>query len=162
MHVTCGFIFAEQRSRPNSANSKTPKSCTDLNPTILLSNHTPSLSNPSPFLCDKPTPSLCDNLEVRCLGRRPTRVKSAPPLRQTAYTTPPTTMPHPPTTADSQILTRRRSFTASSQSYPSRGEMLKSIFLAFPAPQAPGTSRRASRPSSAVSLRAGKIPHLRK
>lgn len=100
------------------------------------------------------TPSLCDNLDTRRASARPPRVKSAPPLRQTMFPAPPTaTKPHQP------IMPRRRSFTASG--YPSKGEMLKGIFLVFPSPQPQGVSKRASRPSSAVSLRTGKIPHLR-
>lgn len=124
--------YASQRSRPSSANSQLGAPPTDLNA----------------------TPSLCDNLDTRRNRARPARVQSAPPLRQPRLSVPhpPSTEPRPPT------LSRRRSFTTH---YPSKGEMLKSIFLVFPAPQPQGASKRASRPSSAVSLRSGKIPHLR-
>ena len=59
-------------------------------------------------------------------------------------------------------LQRRRSFSAIQRGYPSKGEMLKEIFTAFPTPQPQTASKREGRPSSAVSLRAGKIPGLRK
>jgi hypothetical protein len=40
--------------------------------------------------------------------------------------------------------------------------MLKEIFTVYPAPQPRPASKWKSRPSSAVTLRAGKIPNLRK
>ena len=87
--------------------------------------------------------------------RRP-RVSSAPPMRPTVA------RPLPPgATSEQPRLQRQRSFSAVQRSYPSRGEMLKEIFTAFPSPQPQPVSRRASRPSSAVSLRSGKIPSLR-
>lgn len=135
------FVDADQRirSRPSSAHSSSASSTYTSN-TDLSS-----------------TPSLCDNLDTRRqkMGH-PIRIKSAPPLRQAAFTVAnPLPPPQPP------CLSRRRSFTGSGQSYPSRGEMLKTIFTVFPTPQPQGVNRRASRPSSAVALRAGRIPHLR-
>ena len=94
---------------------------------------------------------------------RPARISSAPPTR-----------PRPPPTRQQPLqlpivttvelpsgLQRRRSFSATRKSYPSRGEMLKEIFTVFPSPKPQPVSRRASRPSSAVSLRTSKIPSLR-
>ena len=87
---------------------------------------------------------------------RAPRVSSAPPVRLAVA------QPLPPGTSSEQPrLQRQRSFSAMQRSYPSRGEMLKEIFTAFPSPQPQPVSRRASRPSSAVSLRSGKIPSLR-
>lgn len=124
------IVIIGQRSRPNSANSRYGNS-----PPIDLNS----------------SPSLCDNLDTRCKRARPIRIKSAPPLRQTAMIpTPPTNIPSP----CPPPLMRRRSFSQSS--FPSRGEMLKSIFTVFPAPQPHAVSKRAARPSSAVTLRAGK------
>lgn len=58
-------------------------------------------------------------------------------------------------------LQRWRSFSSVQKNYPTRGERLKEIFTVFPSPQPQPVSQRASRPSSAVTLRAGMIPSLR-
>lgn len=87
---------------------------------------------------------------------RAPRVSSAPPVRMAVAQIFP-----PETNSEQPRLQRRRSFSAVQRSYPSKGEMLKEIFTVFPSPQPQPVSRRASRPSSAVSLRSGKIPSLR-
>ena len=84
------------------------------------------------------------------------RTPSAPLMRPTNSEKQPTLVPPPP------LLQRRRSFSAIQRSYPSKGEMLKEIFTAFPSPQPQAASKWQGRPSSAVTLRAGKIPRLRK
>ena len=109
------------------------------------------------------TSSLCDNLETRrnsitSLSQtrpfsRRNRVTSAPPTRTTSLQL---SMPSKPVQ-----LQRRRSFSAVRQSYPTKSEMLKDIFTVFPAPEPKAVSKRQARPSSAVSLRAGRIPNLR-
>ncbi len=94
-------------------------------------------------------------------GMRPRqRVASAPPVsRQPPAVKPqlPVAPPPPP-----KALQRRRSFSAVLSSYPTRGEMLRNIFTAFPAPEPKAPSRRQGRPSSAVTLRVGQIPDLRR
>ena len=113
---------------------------------------------------DTGTQSLRQNLAVRRnsitdtqpVVIRRARITSAPPLRTTRT-------PQQQTVGnDSPLLQRRRSFTALRHSYHSKGEMLEDIFTAFPAPQPQAASKKQSRPSSAVSLRTGKIPNLRK
>ena len=110
------------------------------------------------------TQTLRQNLAVRRnsitdtepVVMRRARITSAPPLREMRAPK------QPAIETPSPLLQRRRSFTALRHSYPSKGEMLKDIFTAFPAPQPQAISKKAARPSSAVSLRAGKIPNLRK
>lgn len=116
--------------------------------------------------------SLCENLEMRVkstprlVAERRKRVTSAPPIRTPITTVQPTAAA--PSSSNYQGLAtpsplqRRRSFTALQQSFPSRAEMLKDIFTVYPAPEPQAASRFKQRPSSAVSLRAGKIPNLRK
>ena len=90
-------------------------------------------------------------------SKRHNRVSSAPPVRPI-----PTVTSSTATASLAPILLqRRRSFSAIQQSYPSRGEMLKDISAAFPTPQPAEASRKQGRPSSAVSIRSGKIPGLR-
>ncbi len=118
--------------------------------------------------------TLCENLQVRRSSisgptsqgvPRRYRVSSAPPVSRqppaathsrTQLAAPLPPPPPPPT------LQRRRSFSAVLRSYSTKGEMLRDIFTAFPAPELQASSRRQGRPSSAVTLRAGKIPNLRR
>ena len=95
------------------------------------------------------------------LGRprygRHNRIGSAPPLRPT--------QPQQPslhTQAHRRPPTRRRSISGIQDMFPSRAEMIKDIFTVYPAPKPQPVNKRQGRPSSAVSLRAGKIPKLRK
>ena len=110
--------------------------------------------------------TLCETLQIHrnsltgtsqpsasvCRPRPP----SAPLMRHMNSVKQPTVIPPPPQ------LQRRRSFSAIQRSYPSKGEMLKEIFTVFPSPQPQAASKWQGRPSSAVTLRAGKIPKLRK
>ena len=108
---------------------------------------------------------LCGNFETRrsstpqLVSQRRKRVTSAPPIRTITTVQPSSDYQGP---ASRPPLQRRRSFTAIQQSFPSKGEMLKDIFTVYPAPQPQPVSKWRSRPSSAVTLRAGKIPSLRK
>ena len=108
--------------------------------------------------------SLCDHFEARKLTTpRPVsnqrkRVTSAPPIR-TVTTIQPSSNYQGLTS--SSPLQRRRSFTAFQESFPSRSEMIRDIFTVYPAPQPQPVSKFKNRPSSAVTLRAGKIPRLR-
>ena len=85
---------------------------------------------------------------------RPYRVPSVPPV---SHIPPADRGSHP----KPLLLQKRRSFSALQRRYPSKGEMLKDIYIAFPSPQPEAPSKRRGRPSSAVTLRAGKIPDLR-
>lgn len=114
--------------------------------------------------------SLCDNFEMRrsntprLVTQRPKRITSAPPERTVTTVQPsPSAINYQGAQFSSPSpLQRRRSFTALQQSFPSRGEMIKDIFTVYPTPQPQAASRFKNRPSSAVTLRAGKIPNLRK
>lgn len=119
------------------------------------------------------TGSLCDNLEMRrrnipyLVTQRPKRITSAPPIRTvtTAQSTPYSSSSKAyqgPQLSSPSPLQRRRSFSALQQSFPSRAEMIKDIFTVYPTPQPQAASKFRNRPSSAVTLRAGKIPNLRK
>ena len=103
--------------------------------------------------------SLSDSLPKQ----RPNSARPYIPTRHTLSSNTPHLPFQPPSLkTNSQLpgLQRRRSFSAVISSYPSRGERL--IFSVFPSPQSqPAASQRASRPSSAVILRAGRIPFLR-
>ena len=116
--------------------------------------------------------TLCDNFETRrghipqLVGsQRRKRITSAPPVRSIT-----TVQPAASSSSNYQGLSvappsplqRRRSFSAVQQQFPSRAEMLKEIFTVYPAPQPRPVSKWKNRPSSAVTLRAGKIPNLRK
>ena len=114
--------------------------------------------------------TLCDNFEMRrghvpqLAGSQPRkRITSAPPIRSITTVQPASSSNYqglsltPPSP-----LQRRRSFSAVQQQFPSRAEMLKEIFTVYPTPQPRPVSKWKNRPSSAVTLRAGKIPNLRK
>ena len=119
------------------------------------------------------TGSLCDNLEMRrrnvpyLVTQRPKRITSAPPIRTvtTAQSTPLSSSSkgyQGPQFSSPSPLQRRRSFSALQKSFPSRAEMIKDIFTVYPTPQPQAASKFRNRPSSAVILRAGRIPNLRK
>ena len=117
--------------------------------------------------------TLCDNFEMRrnyvpqLASQRRKRITSAPPVRSIT-TVQPTAQASSSsnyqglTMAPPSPLQRRRSFSAVQQQFPSKAEMLKEIFTVYPAPQPRPASKWKNRPSSAVTLRVGKIPNLRK
>ena len=92
---------------------------------------------------------------------RPARISSAPPTRSSHTRSSSYQLAVVNATEFPTGMQRRRSFSSLQRSYPSRGERLKEIFTVFPSPQPQPVSQRASRPSSAVTLRAGQIPTLR-
>ncbi|KAL5486495.1 hypothetical protein EMCRGX_G018983 [Ephydatia muelleri] len=95
-------------------------------------------------------PDPCWSRDSKCSEQVPVRRLRAPSA--------PLSRPAP----DQPRLERRLSFSTLPRRQPSKGEIIKSIFSTFPDPQPHAASKKQSRPSSAVNIRTGQIPSLRK